>query len=482
MDVDIERLMTKYGKVRADYVHAFEFGRVPKGSMRAFVGAKTCLYELSGPAAGLDERGRHVLAFEQAVADLHRELRDREAFPLALSRAIDDWRALETVPHRTGEGPPLLTPTDLPDAGMERDLTAVSLFSGAFGLDLGFMAAGFDLRFANDIDDDAAKTAERNLPDVPFAHADIGDVGMSEVLTMSGLSRGDVDVLIGGPPCQPFSTAGKRRGLNDPRASPLRAFVRAIEELQPRAFVMEEVTGLMSARLKHVTIAEREGRELAPEEERGSAFRVICDMLANTGYQIAQAVVDAADYGAPQSRRRLIFVGLREGSPSLPAPTHSNAAEDGLFGALPPWNTFWQAVSDLPVDDTEHAGISKKRAGYLALVPPGGNWYQLPEDVAEEAMGGAFRGGGGRMGFYRRLEWDGPSPTVVTSPSQAATMFCHPESVRSLTVREYKRVQGFPDDWELPGGIAAKYRLIGNAVPVHLSTAIAAHLQRLIKS
>ena len=259
------------------------------------------------------------------------------------------------------------------------------------------------------------------------------------------------------------------------------AFVRAIKEIRPRAFVMEEVTGLRSARLKHVPIAERGARILRPEEKKGSDFKVVVDMLRSTGYKLVYDVLNAADFGSPQSRNRIIFIGLREGLPKLPDKTHSNRLQTHLDGrALQPWNTFWECTADLQATEMEFTELSPKRKKYMLFVPPGGHWRHLPKEAIKEAMGGAYRSGGGKMGYFRRLTWVEPSPTVVTSPVQKGTMFCHPEAPRPLSIEEYKRIQGFPDDWAIVGNTSTKYRLIGGAVPVHLSYAIATKVAELL--
>jgi DNA (cytosine-5)-methyltransferase 1 len=245
---------------------------------------------------------------------------------------------------------------------------------------------------------------------------------------------------------------------------------------------MEEVTGLLSSRLKHVPYSKRNERSLEPEEQKGSVFEVVLEMLESTGYKFVHGVLDAAEYGAPQSRRRLIIIGLREGVPSLPNATHSRQ-QPTLFNQEPKTQTtFWEATSDLNGKDIQANGFSDRRYKYMELVPPGGYWRHLPEEIAVEAMGGAYNSGGGRMGYMRRLPWDDVSPTVVTSPNQKSTMLCHPEANRPISVEEYRRIQGFPDDWDLPGSTSTKYKLIGNAVPVHLSNAIAKHVLNYLEN
>lgn len=470
-----------YNKQKLRYFRLLNSKRAYRGSIRAHVGASNYIYE-SSFKSNQDGYEVHVLAFEKTLNDLEKKMSGSKAsFEDHLSSVIKEWRKCKQVHKLPGKQSLLPSPTPGVQGWHPNGFKAISLFSGAFGLDLGFLAAGFDLRFANDIDPFALETATLNLPNVPFSNEDINEVSFQDVLKCAGLNVGEVDVLLGGPPCQPFSTAGKREGLNDPRSSPLLAFIRAIKELRPKAFVMEEVTGLLSARLKHIPIADRNNRSLLPEEMPGSVWQIVLEMLGSTGYRFVYGKLNAADFGSPQVRERIVIIGLREGKPNLPERTHSSNIAEGLFKEdLMPWNTFWEAVADLPLNDTEHIGLSENTIKYIKLVPPGGHWRQLPKELIPEAMGGAYQAGGGKMGFYRRLAWDEPSPTVVTSPIQKGSMFCHPDILRALSVSEYKRIQGFPDDWHIPGGRGAKYRLIGNAVPVHLSFAIARHVLNLL--
>ncbi len=472
----------KYLDLKFEYFGLLRTRKVNKGDLRAFVGFKTWFHEKHRLEAGEDKSSAHVSAFEEAIVDVKRAI-EKDSFQEEFDRGRAEWLRRGMLLARVPGGPPLLPPP-IPkmSAWNGNGLKLVSLFSGALGLDLGFLAAGFDLRVANDIDVNSFNTLTKNIPSVAFIHRDFTKVSTEEVLERAGLGVGEVDVLTGGPPCQPFSTAGKRQGLNDPRASPLKAFVKTISEVKPRAFVMEEVTGLMSARLQHVPISEREDRILKPEEEGGSVFSLVLEMLQSTGYRLAYGVLNAADFGSPQSRERLVFMGLRHGVPELPQTTHSSDLQTTLTGrTLEPWNTFWEATADLQGTEDNSVGLSASRAKYMRFIPPGGYWKHLPNDVVVEAMGGAYTSGGGKMGYFRRLSWDEPSPTVVGSPLHKGTLFCHPEAQRPLSVEEYKRIQGFPDDWDIVGNTQIKYRMIGDAVPVHLSYAIARKVAQLLR-
>lgn len=454
-----------------------KYSNSTKGDIRAFVALKTWEYETGYSASRSNKVEAHVTALEDALDDYRSAAEDKRV-DAELSSMISKWRRDGRPVRREPGGDTLLSPpVSQVHKWKGRHLNLVSLFSGAFGLDLGFMAAGFTPRVALDIDDRSQAAIRANLPDLPFITRDVSKVPTAEILDKAGLGKGDVDLVVGGPPCQPFSTAGRRKGLNDPRASPLREFVRFVKEARPRCFVMEEVEGIGSSRLNPEDNGEGAGTIGCG---RGSAFHVILDMLRGTGYKMTYDLLNAADYGSPQFRRRYIFIGSRERSPRLPTPTHSGTRQSTLDGKLQPWNTFFEATVDLQGADLEHQKLGAKRSELVKLVPPGGNWRHLPGDAVRAAMGGAYGSGGGKMGYFRRLTWDSPSPTVVTSPVQKSTMLCHPEELRGLNVPEYKRIQGFPDDWEIPGNTAAKYLLIGNAVPVHLSFAVATEVRGLL--
>lgn len=477
-----QRARASYGRVLEAYYDALRFAVPPKGDVRAFVGVATWVKERQELKRGHSSAAAHLAGFRHAVEELKQLQYSKAGLRKRLAEYLEGWVACGGELPRP-RPPRRIMPPAIPSKEDWRanGLNVVSLFTGALGLDLGFLAAGFALRFATDIDPDCQRTATANVPWVPYILGDFDTITTADILKVSGLKEDEVDVLIGGPPCQPFSTAGKRQGLMDPRSSPLTGFVRAVRELRPKAFVMEEVTGLQSARLKHVSIAERARRPLQPEEERGSAFKVIVEMLESTGYQLTSGVVNAADFGAPQVRERVVFIGMRKGVPEMPRPSHSARNGNGFFdSALPPWHTFWEATADLPQDKHTAQGLAENTRKVMKLVPPGGHWRQLPPTAVKEAMGGAFEAGGGKMGFYRRLTWDEPSPTVVTSPTQKGTMFCHPEADRPLSTQEYRRIQGFPDSWAIPGSKAVQYKQVGNAVSVHMSYAVALQVMQLL--
>ena len=341
----------------------------------------------------------------------------------------------------------------------------ISLFSGAMGLDIGLAKAGLNVVIGQDFDASCVKTMRANRHKV--LEGDIREIEPQQLLSLTGLHIGEPFLICGGPPCQPFSTAGKRLGINDPRGSLFMDFIRMIDYIRPRFFVMENVKGIMSAPLKHVPLAERDDKD--PEQRLGTVLDVILSEFNKLGYKTVYGVLDAVNYGVPQFRERFVLIGSRDNEDIfLPIPTHFQMHQNQEYQ----WKSVRSVIEDLEFDSGECATLSDERLKFLKMVPQGGNWRDLPEDIIPIAMGGAYTSGGGKVGFYRRLSYDQPSPTVVTSPVQKATMMCHPTKNRPLSVKEYARIQQFPDNWIFTGTTAAKYRQIGNAVPVGLAEAI----------
>lgn len=337
------------------------------------------------------------------------------------------------------------------------DTRAISLFSGAMGLDIGLMQAGIKIEIGQDFDAYCVQTMIAN------GHkgilGDIRDISPESLLRETNMKAGEPFLVCGGPPCQPFSTAGKRLGINDPRGSLFRDFVRMIDVIRPRFFVMENVKGLMSALLKDADGKNTETKVLD----------IILDEFRKLNYKTVYGVLDAVNYGVPQFRERFVLIGSRDNEDIfLPVPTHFHVHQNSNYR----WRTLGDTIRDLENVEGECGAFSESRLKYLKMIPEGGNWKNLPEEIMQEAMGGAFHSGGGKVGFYRRLSYSQPSPTVVTSPVQKATMMCHPTKDRPLSVAEYARIQQFPDDWNFIGNMSSKYKQIGNAVPIGLAKAI----------
>ena len=352
---------------------------------------------------------------------------------------------------------------ELYKASSNRDV--ISLFSGAMGLDIGLAKAGLNVVIGQDFDEACIATMKANGHNV--LGGDIRNIDPQTLLDMAGLKQGEPFLVCGGPPCQPFSTAGKRLGINDPRGSLFIDYIRMIDYIRPRFFIMENVKGIISAPLKHVTASERSKDD--PDQQLGTVLGVILSEFNKLGYKTVYGVLDAVNYGVPQFRERFVLIGSRDDEDIfLPIPTHFQMHQNESYR----WNTLKDVISDLEDDSGECASFSTERMSFLNLVPEGGNWRDLPAELTKIAMGGAYQSGGGKVGFYRRLSYSQPSPTLVTSPVQKATMMCHPKKNRPLSVREYARIQQFPENWVFNGTTAAKYKQIGNAVPVGLSMAL----------
>lgn len=346
------------------------------------------------------------------------------------------------------------------------DTRSISLFSGAMGLDLGLMAAGIQIEIGQDLDPACIQTMLANGQ--KGLSGDIRAFSPEALLDLVGMQPGEPFLICGGPPCQPFSTAGKRLGMNDPRGSLFLDFVRMIDWIRPRFFVMENVKGLMSSPLK-----DENGKNTGDR-----VLNVILEEFRRLNYKTVYGILDAVNYGVPQFRERFVLIGSRDNENIfLPMPTHFHMHQNESYR----WRTLRTAIADLENAEGECEAFSESRLRFLRMVPEGGNWKDLPAEVLQEAMGGAYRSGGGKVGFYRRLSYDQPSPTVVTSPVQKATMMCHPVKDRPLSVAEYARIQQFPDDWAFAGTTQSKYKQIGNAVPVGLAQAIGATLIAVAK-
>ncbi|KKI98891.1 DNA cytosine methyltransferase [Prochlorothrix hollandica] len=349
---------------------------------------------------------------------------------------------------------------------------ALSFFSGCMGLDLGLEQEGIEVLLASDIDPAARRTIALNRPHLPLL-GDVRDYSAPGIREAAGLDpTEDLDLMVGGPPCQAFSSAGKRQGLQDDRGNVFLTFIDLIAQLRPKFAVIENVRGLLSAPLHHRPHHLRgEGLPpLNPEEQRGGALLCILQRLNAAGYGVSFNLYNAANFGSPQKRERVVLLCSRDGRP-LPhlTPTHCSRPDHGL----PPWRTVRQAWAGLPPDGHHFVTFPEKRLRYYRLLKPGQNWRDLPPDLQPQAMGASYYAGGGKTGFYRRIAWDQPSPTLVTHPAMPATDLAHPEADRPLSIEEYKRLQEFPDDWAIAGTLLQQYRQVGNAVPCSLGRAIA---------
>ena len=340
----------------------------------------------------------------------------------------------------------------------------ISLFSGAMGLDIGLEQAGLNVVIGQDFEPACVKTMKANGHNV--LGGDIRDISPQQLLELTGLQAGEPFMICGGPPCQPFSTAGKRLGINDPRGSLFMDFIRMIDYIRPRFFVMENVKGIMSAPLK----TDNDTSKKTPKKEKlQTVLDVILGEFNKLGYKTTYGILDAVNYGVPQFRERFVLIGSRDQEEIfLPIPTHFSMHQNPEYR----WRTVGDAIRDIENENGECGKLTSERKKYLRMVPEGGNWRNLPKDIIPVAMGGAYKSGGGKVGFYRRLSYSQPAPTVTTAPAQKATMLCHPVMDRPLSVHEYARLQQFPENWKFVGTTAAKYKQIGNAVPIGLAKAI----------
>ncbi|MEX2237838.1 MAG: DNA cytosine methyltransferase [Dehalococcoidia bacterium] len=368
------------------------------------------------------------------------------------------------------------------------NLPTISLFTGAGGLDLGLEEAGFEVKVAVEIDRHARETLERNrytFRDPGFQlFSDITQHSPAEIVSAAGLKSGQAALVAGGPPCQSFSTAGRRGSIGDPRGSLFSNFAAVVDAARPRFFLMENVRGILSAPIMHRPLNQRGTGDAAlrPEEKAGAAFTVILDVFEGLGYQLAWGLVDAADYGVPQNRLRVIILGSRDGEfltrdlQDLVPPTHADRRA-----------TLRSALDKVNAEPPEFIPYTPERARILDLVPAGKNWRWFRDHpeygpaFTARLMGGAWGSDGGKVGFFRRLSWDKPSPTLPTSPIQKSTCLCHPEATRPLSVQEYAAIQQFPANYRFAGSTSQKYKQIGNAVPPGLGAAIGRALVTVIE-
>lgn len=342
-------------------------------------------------------------------------------------------------------------------------IVALSFFSGALGLDVGMSNGGIHALLACECNKYCRMTIQKNNPDMALI-GDINNYNSDEILRMAKIPTDrKVDVIFGGPPCQAFSTAGARRALDDERGNVFLRYVDIVEKIKPTYVVIENVRGLLSAPYPYKDIKS---------PIKGGALCIILDRLKAAGYTVSFELYNAANFGAPQIRERVVMIGKlgKEKVPYL-TPTHS---EQGAY-ELKKWRTLQDAFAriDIPESKHHHIDFPEKRLKYYRMLGEGQYWKDLPPDVQVEAMGNKLNLGGGKTGFFRRLSYKRPSPTLVTNPAMPATDLCHPTENRPLSVEEYKSIQEFPQEYVICGPILEKYKQIGNAVPIKLGEAIA---------
>lgn len=321
----------------------------------------------------------------------------------------------------------------------EEAYTVVELFAGAGGLALGMEKAGLHCVLLNELNRDACATLRKNRPNWNVIEGDVATLDFRAL-------QGQVDVLTGGFPCQAFSYAGKKLGFEDARGTMFYEFARVVKEIKPLICVGENVRGLLS-------------------HDEGRTIQGMVSILDELGYDVLPPRLHKAIFHrVPQKRERLLVVGLRKDAglqfdwpkPQKEVYTLRDALKKGkLFS------------KDVPTSPGQ--AYPKRKREIMSMIPPGGYWRELPLEIQKEYMKGSFLLSGGKTGMARRISWDEPCLTLTCAPAQKQTERCHPEETRPFTVREYARIQTFPDDWVFQGSMTAQYAQIGNAVPVNFA-------------
>jgi DNA (cytosine-5)-methyltransferase 1 len=373
-----------------------------------------------------------------------------------------------------------------------RTLFTIDLFSGAGGLAYGFSGAGFHPLVANDFDATAGATFVANFKDTPFLLRGIEKIPGKELLDIAGAQTGTVDALLGGPPCQAFSVYNHQRGFHDERSGLFREYLRVVEEVQPKIVVMENVVGMTSL-------------------DGGRAIEEMHRSLGKLGYAVQHRILRAEEYGVPQERRRIFFIGSRVGPILWPEPSHGRS-DDLLTSRLDPFVSVWDAIGDLPKIEmgegeeevrrytrtarTDYQvamrdgsdGVRNHCAPQLAEInvkrmrhiPQGGSWRDLPHNLLPAGMKLARRSDHTKR--YGRLDPQGLFSTILTKADLHWGAYIHPEQDRTLTVRECARAQSFPDRFQFTGCRGDQFKQVGNAVPPLLAQAVAWSVRSMVEA
>ena len=365
---------------------------------------------------------------------------DRDGKLDAVREPVSNYRVYRKEDINSLIGP-LLTEIDSNIDNTEiplKNYNVLELFAGAGGLAIGLEQSGIKCAALNEIDKWACATLRENRPNWNVLEGDIKNFDFSEY-------ENQVEIVTGGFPCQAFSYAGKKLGLEDARGTLFYEFARVVKEVNPLICVGENVKGLLS-------------------HDKGKTLEGMISILDEIGYNVVPVqVLKAINYKVPQKRERLILVGIRKDiEVEYEYPTPYNVIYN-LSDALKKGELY---DTDVPKSGGSKYPEHKKQI--LDLVPPKGYWRDLPLDIQKEYMGKSFYLGGGKTGMARRIGWDEPSLTLTCSPAQKQTERCHPDETRPFTVREYARIQTFPDEWIFAGSISQQYKQIGNAVPCNL--------------
>lgn len=330
--------------------------------------------------------------------------------------------------------------------------TTIELFAGAGGLALGVEKAGFNTIGLVEFNKDACNTLKNNRPNWNVICDDIANISGQDLERMFNIKKGELDLLSGGAPCQSFSYAGKRLGLEDARGTLFYHYAVFLEKLQPKMFLFENVRGLLT-------------------HDKGKTYSTILDIFEKAGYEIQKEVLNAWDYGVAQKRERLMTIGIRK---DLVGKVHFSFPEKHDYKPV-----LRDVLKNVPKSIGVPYGENKRKI--FELVPAGGYWRDIDPDIAKAYMKSCWNMEGGRTGILRRLSMDEPSLTVLTSPSQKQTERCHPLEARPFTVRENARCQSFPDEWEFCGSVMSQYKQVGNAVPVNLAYEVARKIHEALE-
>lgn len=310
----------------------------------------------------------------------------------------------------------------------------LELFAGCGGLALGLEKAGIQSVGLVEKDKQCCNTLRKNRQKWQVVETDIIDYDPPKEYR-------NIDIISGGIPCQSFSIAGQRKGFDDKRGSLFFEYKRIVQTCHPKIFVIENVAGMLS-------------------HNHGSTFKTILDEMSSIGYKCYYKLLNSVGYSVPQKRKRLFIIGIDKKYKKkfiFPEPTNRII-------------TLKEALKNVPKSEGQNYSEEKKKI--LDLIPPGGCWTSLPVKLQKKYLGKSYNSGGGKRGIARRLSWDEPCLTLTTSPMQKQTERCHPDETRPLTIREYARIQTFPDKYQFCGSISSQYKQIGNAVPVELAYAI----------
>jgi DNA (cytosine-5)-methyltransferase 1 len=324
--------------------------------------------------------------------------------------------------------------------------TFIEVCAGAGGLSKGFIDNGFHPILLNDTDKYCTQTLKLNHPEDDIFKGSMVDIDLEKYKKLN------IDVLMGGVPCQSFSQAGKREGIDDDRGKLIIHFIKMVDIINPKIFIIENVQGLVT-------------------HNNGDTLQFIIEEFNKLNrYDIKYEVLNANDYSVPQNRNRLIIVGVR-----------TNLKKSFNF---PIPHDYKPILSDVLLNCPESPGAvyNKEKHDLMKLIPQGGCWVNLPVDLQKSYMGNSYNSSGGKRGILKRLDMKKPSLTLLTTPSQKQTERCHPIETRPLQILEYARIQTFPDDYKFSGSINQIYKQIGNAVPVNLSKAISAEVLNVLQN